>query len=359
MNHPINVALVGVGNCASSLVQGLSYYDGSRAGVTPLPLIGSYKSQDIRISAAFDVSKPKVGRPLEHAIWAHPNCTLAFNPEVSETGVVVQRGPTYDGLGKYLSTVVEESDAPIVSVIDSLKDTKTDVLVNFLPVGSQEATEFYVQSALEAGCAVVNCMPVFIASNPVYAQKFRDRNIPVIGDDIKSHLGATILHRAIVQLMRDRGIVMDRTSQLNVGGNSDFQNMLERERLESKKISKTEAVTSVAGVTLAERDIHVGPSDYVPWLNDRKWAYIYVEGRGFGNAPIRMDLKLEVHDSPNSAGIVIDAIRCAKIAMDRGEGGPIAAPSAWYMKHPAQQLDDGIAYEQLVQWIGGSNGTHD
>ncbi|HEY0420624.1 MAG TPA: inositol-3-phosphate synthase [Acetobacteraceae bacterium] len=354
----LRLGIVGVGNCASSLVQGLAHYRDASAN-EPVPGLmhadlGGYHVRDIEISAAFDVSAAKVGRDVADALRAPPNNTMEF-ARVPPTGVTVQRGPTLDGLGRYLREEIEESDAPVADVGAVLQESRTDVLVSYLPVGSQRATEWYAERALEAGCAFVNCIPVFIASNPAWRKRFEARRLPIIGDDIKSQVGATIVHRVLANLFRERGVRLDRTYQLNFGGNSDFQNMLERERLESKKISKTQAVTSQLDVPLAARDIHVGPSDYVPWLEDRKFAHIRMEGTAFGGVPLTVELKLEVWDSPNSAGIVIDAVRCAKLALDRGIGGALTAPSSYFMKSPPQQFTDSEARERTLRFIAGQD----
>ncbi len=354
----IRTAIVGVGNCASSLIQGLTYYKDAKKG-DKIPGImhvkfGDYKVDDVKIVAAFDVDAAKVGTDLSEAIVAEPNCTVNF-AKVPFADVTVQRGPTMDGLGEYYSETVEESPAPAVDVVQVLKDRKVDVVVSYLPVGSEEADRFYAQCAIDAGCAFVNCLPVFIASDPEWAQKFSDAGLPIVGDDIKSQFGATISHRDIVRLMEERGIQIDRTYQLNVGGNMDFKNMLQRSRLESKKISKTQAVTSNMKSQFEDRDIHVGPSDYVPWLDDRKFAFVRIEGTTFGDVPIQMEYKLEVWDSPNSAGIVIDAIRAAKIGLDRGEGGPLWAPSAYFMKSPPVQMVDKSAREKVEAFIKGAD----
>jgi myo-inositol-1-phosphate synthase len=314
--------------------------------------LGGYHVGDIEISAAFDVNAEKVGRDVADAILGRPNNTQVF-AKVAGIGVNVERGPTLDGLGRYLRDEVPESSAPVAPVAEILERTRTDVLVSYLPVGSQQATEFYAEQALEAGCGFVNCIPVFIASNPEWRRRFEARRLPIVGDDIKSQVGATIVHRMLANLFRERGVKLDRTYQLNFGGNADFQNMLERERLESKKISKTQAVTSQLDVPLAPGDIHVGPSDYVPWLTDRKWAYIRLEGTTFGGVPLNVEVKLEVWDSPNSAGIVIDAVRCAKLAMDRGIGGALTGPSSYFMKSPPQQFTDNEARERTQAFIDG------
>lgn len=350
----LRVGIVGVGNCASSFVQGLSYYrdvhDNEPVPGLLRPEIGGYRIADIGISAAFDVNATKVGRDVSDAIFARPNNTHRF-AEVAPTGVKVRRGPTLDGLGRYLRDMIEESEEPEVDVAAELERTKTHVLVSYLPVGSQRATEFYAERALEAGCAFVNCIPVFIASDPAWCRRFQERGLPLVGDDVKSQVGATIVHRVLTTLFRDRGVRLDRTYQLNFGGNTDFQNMLERERLESKKISKTRAVTSQMAVPMDPQNIHIGPSDHVPWLTDRKWAHIRLEGTGFGGLPLNVELKLEVWDSPNSAGVVVDAVRCAKVALDRGIGGPLVGPSSYLMKSPPQQFTDEEARERTARFI--------
>ncbi|MDB5641713.1 MAG: Myo-inositol-phosphate synthase [Hyphomicrobiales bacterium] len=355
-SRKIRVALVGIGNCASSLVQGLTYYrDAADDAATPGLMnvrLGGYHIRDIEIVAAFDVNALKVGQDVADAILAAPNNTYRF-AGVAATGVKVQRGPTLDGLGKYLRDVIEESAAAPVDVARALKRAEADVLVSYLPVGSQEAAEFYAQAALDAGCALINCMPVFIASRPEWRARFEAAGVPIIGDDIKSQVGATIVHRILTNLFEERGVRLDRTYQLNFGGNSDFQNMLERERLESKKISKTQAVMSQMGTPLDKGNVHVGPSDYVEWLTDRKWAYIRMEGTGFGGVPMSAELKLEVWDSPNSAGIVIDAIRCARLGLDRGLSGALEAPSAWFMKSPPVQVTDAQAHDDITRFIAG------
>src|SRR5919112_1303431 len=339
----VRVGIVGVGNCASSFVQGLSYYRDANAN-EPVPglmniELGGYHVGDVEVSAAFDIAAAKVGRDVSEAILAPPNNTQRFSP-VAKTGVIVRRGKTLDGLGKYLRDEIPESEEAEADVAGILEETKTDVVVSYLPVGSQRATEWYAERALEAGCAFVNCIPVFIASNPAWRKRFEERGLPIVGDDIKSQVGATIVHRVLANLFRERGVRLDRTYQLNFGGNTDFQNMLERERLESKKISKTQAVASQLDIPLPADDIHVGPSDHVPWLTDRKWAYIRMEGTTFGGVPLNVELKLEVWDSPNSAGIVIDAVRCAKLALDRGIGGALTGASSYFMKSPPQQFTD-------------------
>ena len=352
----IRVGLVGVGNCASSFVQGLEYYRDAGAN-EPVPglmsaEIGGYRVADIEVASAFDVSAAKVGRDVAEAIEAPPNNTIRFAAAPAR-GVTVRRGPTLDGLGRYLRDHVAEAEEPAVDVAAELVRTRTDVLVSYLPVGSQAATEFYAAQALEAGCAFVNCIPVFIASNPDWRRRFEARGLPLIGDDIKSQVGATIVHRALANLFRERGVRLDRTSQLNVGGNADFQNMLERERLESKKISKTQAVTSQLDHELPAGDVHVGPSDYVPWLTDRKFCHIRLEGTAFGDVPLLCELKLEVWDSPNSAGVVIDAVRCAKLALDRGQGGALLGPSSYFMKSPPEQCTDAEARARTEAFIRG------
>lgn len=352
----VRVALVGVGNCASSFVQGLTHYADAAAN-EPVPglmnvELGGYHVSDIELAAAFDVNASKVGRDLAEAILAAPNNTQVF-AEVPRSGVIVQRGPTLDGIGRYLSNRVTESDAPVVDVAAALERSRADVLVSYLPVGSQRASEWYAEQALKAGCAYVNCIPVFLASSPDWHARFEARGLPIIGDDIKSQVGATIVHRVLANLFRERGVRLDRTYQLNFGGNADFLNMLERERLESKKLSKTRAVTSELDVPLPAEDVHIGPSDHVPWLTDRKWAQIRLEGTGFGGLPLNVELKLEVWDSPNSAGVVIDAVRCAKLALDRGIGGALVGPSSYFMKSPPQQFHDGEARERTLRFVAG------
>ncbi len=352
----IRVGIVGVGNCASSLVQGIEFYREAKSSDTIPGLMhvnfGGYHVNDVEFVAAFDVDADKVGKDLSQAIWASENNTYKFT-DVPELGVTVSRGVTLDGLGDYYRATIEESDAPEVDVVKVLKEQKVDVLVSYLPVGSEEADKFYAQCAIDAGVGFVNCLPVFIASNPEWAKKFTDAGVPIVGDDIKSQYGATISHRDIVRLMEERGVRIDRTYQLNVGGNMDFKNMLQRNRLESKKISKTNAVTSNMTGPVNDRDIHVGPSDYVPWLDDRKFAFVRIEGTTFGEVPIQMEYKLEVWDSPNSAGIVIDAIRAAKIALDRGVGGPILSAASYLMKSPPEQRRDNIARESVEAFIRG------
>jgi myo-inositol-1-phosphate synthase len=352
----VRVAIIGVGNCASSLVQGVQYYkeatDDAEIPGLMHATVGSYHVRDIEFTAAFDVVEGKVGKDLSEAIWAHPNNTIKF-AEVPHLNVPVSRGMTHDGLGKYVKTVVKKAPGPTDNIVKILKDTGTDVIVNFMPVGSEMATKWYVEQALEAGCAFVNGIPVFIASSEYWSKRFAERNLPIVGDDIKSQVGATITHRVLTNLFKDRGIHLDRTYQLNFGGNMDFYNMLERERLESKKISKTNAVTSQLPYDMGEENVHVGPSDYVPWLTDRKWCHIRMEGRAFGNVPLNLELKLEVWDSPNSAGVMIDAVRCAKLALDRGIGGPLIAPSSYFMKTPPEQFTDDEARKLTEAYIAG------
>ncbi len=354
--NKVRVAIIGVGNCASSLVQGVEYYKNAAEGDEVPGLmhvnLGGYHIRDIEFSAAFDVVTTKVGKDLSEAIWAYPNNTIKF-ADVPHLDVPVQRGMTHDGLGKYLSQVVEKAPGATADIVKILKDTGTDVVVSYLPVGSEMATKWYVEQILEAGVAFVNCIPVFIASQEYWGKRFGERGLPIIGDDIKSQLGATITHRALTTMFVERGIHLDRTYQLNFGGNMDFYNMLERERLESKKISKTGAVTSMLPYELDKEDIHVGPSDYVPWLTDRKWAHIRMEGRAFGDVPLNLELKLEVWDSPNSAGVVIDAVRCAKLALDRGLAGPLIGPSSYFMKAPPKQFTDDIARKLTEEFIAG------
>ncbi len=350
----VRVAIVGVGNCANSLLQGVEYYkdakpEDSVPGLMHVDL-GGYHISDIEFTAAFDVVKGKVGVDLADAIWAHPNDTIKFS-DVPKTGVKVSRGMTHDGIGKYLSQVVEKAPGQTDDVVKILKDTGTDVVVNYLPVGSEMATKWYAEQILEAGVAMVNCMPVFIAREPYWQKRFEEAGCPIIGDDIKSQVGATITHRVLTTLFGDRGVHLDKTMQLNVGGNSDFLNMLERERLESKKISKTNAVTSMLDYDIGDKNVHVGPSDYVPWLTDRKWAYIRMEGSSFGDVPLNVELKLEVWDSPNSAGIVIDAVRLAKLALNNGISGSLEAPSAYLMKSPPKQIRDDEAREDIERFI--------
>ena len=352
--NKVKVAIIGVGNCASSLIQGVHYYNKTEPnnqvpGLMHVDL-GGYHISDIEFVAAFDVVKSKVGVDLSEALFAHPNNTVKFS-KVPHLGVPVHRGMTHDGIGKYLAEVVEKAPGKTDDIIGILKDTKTDVVISFLPVGAEMATKWYVEQVLEAGCAFINCVPVFIASSDYWAGRFRERGLPIIGDDIKSQVGATIAHRVLTSLFNDRGVHIDHTYQLNFGGNMDFYNMLERERLQSKKISKTGAVTSLIPYDMKEDDIHVGPSDYVPWLTDRKWCYIRMEGTTFGDVPLNLEMKLEVWDSPNSAGVVIDAVRCAKLALDRKLSGPIIAPSAYFMKTPPKQFTDDIARQMTEDFI--------
>ncbi len=354
----VRVAIVGVGNCAASLVQGVHYYrdadpDQRVPGLMHVQL-GPYHVRDIEFVAAFDVDAKKVGRDLSEAIVASENNTISIC-EVPPLGVAAQRGNTLDGLGRYYRETITESDEEPVDVVAALRQAQADVLVCYLPVGSQEAVEFYAQCALDAGVAFVNALPVFIAGTPEWAEKFERAGVPIVGDDIKSQVGATITHRVLAKLFEDRGVVLDRTMQLNVGGNMDFMNMLERDRLESKKVSKTQAVTSNVKHDLGRRNVHIGPSDYVPWLDDRKWAYVRLEGRAFGDVPLSLEYKLEVWDSPNSAGVIIDAVRCAKIAKDRGIGGPVLSASSYFMKSPPEQLPDDEARDRLEQFIRGES----
>ncbi|HWH31676.1 MAG TPA: inositol-3-phosphate synthase [Egibacteraceae bacterium] len=352
----IRVAIVGVGNCASSLVQGVHYYRDAEPGTDVPGLmhveLGGYHVRDLEFVAAFDVDAKKVGRDLAEAIVAPPNNTIQF-AEVPPIGVEVQRGPTLDGFGEFYREVCEESDQPAVDVAQVLRDTRAEVLVCYLPVGSEQAARFYAAECLKAGVAFVNALPVFIASDPEWAQRFTDAGVPIIGDDIKSQVGATITHRILTRLFEDRGVSIDRTYQLNFGGNMDFMNMLERSRLKSKKVSKTQSVTSQMDAPIAKDAIHIGPSDHVPWLEDRKWAYIRMEGRNFGDVPLNIELKLEVWDSPNSAGVVIDAVRCAKLALDRGIGGPLLAPSSYFMKSPPVQFHDDVCHKMVEEFIAG------
>lgn len=355
-NGEVRVAIVGVGNCASSLVQGVQYYqDADETATVPGLMhvrLGPYHVRDVKFVAAFDVDAKKVGFDLSEAIFASENNTIKI-ADVPPTNVIVQRGPTLDGIGKYYADTIEVSDAEAVDVVKVLRENDVDVLVSYLPVGSEEADKFYAQCAIDAGVAFVNALPVFIASDPVWAKKFEDAGVPIVGDDIKSQIGATITHRVMAKLFEDRGVQLDRTMQLNVGGNMDFLNMLERERLESKKISKTQAVTSNLQREFKTKDVHIGPSDHVGWLDDRKWAYVRLEGRAFGDVPLNLEYKLEVWDSPNSAGVIIDAVRAAKIAKDRGIGGPVEAASAYLMKSPPKQLPDDVARAQLETFIEG------
>jgi myo-inositol-1-phosphate synthase len=352
----LRVALVGVGNCASSFVQGLTHYADATTNEPPPGLmhveLGGYRVDDIELAAAFDVHAGKVGRDVAEAIVAEPNNTFVFSRPAA-SGVVVERGPTLDGIGRYMAGEIVEDERPPVDVAAVLRRSGAEILVSYLPVGSQRATEYYAQQALEAGCAFVNCIPAFIASNPVWAKRFERRGLPIIGDDIKSQVGATIVHRMLTNLFRERGVRIDRTYQLNFGGNADFKNMLERERLDSKRISKTQAVTSQYETPPEPETIHVGPSDFVPWLTDRKWAHIRLEGTTFGGVPLNVELKLEVWDSPNSAGVVIDAVRCAKLGLDRGLAGPLLGPSSYFMKSPPVQFTDHEARERTLRFIAG------
>jgi len=357
----VRVAVVGVGNCASSLVQGVHYYrDADPAAPVPGLMhveLAGYHVRDLEFVGAFDVDAKKVGRDLAEAIVAPPNNTIQF-AEVPPVGIEVQRGPTLDGFGEYYGEMCEESDAEPVDVAAALREARADVLVSYLPVGSEQAARHYAGAALDAGVAVVNCLPVFIASDPEWARRFADAGVPIVGDDIKSQVGATITHRILTRLFEDRGVTIDRTYQLNFGGNMDFMNMLERSRLSSKKVSKTQSVTSQMGNGIGKDNIHIGPSDHVPWLDDRKWAYIRMEGRNFGDVPLNLELKLEVWDSPNSAGVVIDAVRCAKAALDRGIGGPLLGPSSYFMKSPPAQFADDVCRQMVEDFIAdGSPGT--
>ncbi|HDQ70531.1 MAG TPA: inositol-3-phosphate synthase [Chloroflexi bacterium] len=354
----VRVAIVGIGNCASALVQGVQFYkdapdDAFVPGLMHVNL-GGYHVNAIEFTAAFDIDINKVGRDLSEAIWQSPNNTIKF-AEVPHLNVPVRRGMTHDGLGKYLSQIIDKAPGSTADIVRILKETQTDVVVNFLPVGSEMATKWYVEQVLDAGCGLVNCIPVFIAREAYWQGRFKERGLPVIGDDVKSQVGATITHRVLTRLFRDRGVELNRTYQLNFGGNMDFYNMLERERLESKKISKTNAVTSQLEYQLSNEDIHVGPSDYVPWLTDRKWCHIRMEGTTFGNVPLNLEMKLEVWDSPNSAGVVIDAVRCCKLALNRGLSGAIIEPSAYFMKSPPTQFTDEDARQRLETFIDGGN----
>ena len=352
----VNVAIIGVGNCASSLIQGIYYYKKAKESEFVPGLmhvnLGGYHISDIKFVAAFDIDRNKVGKDLAKAVFTAPNNTFKFC-DVPNTGVKIERGMTHDGLGKYLSQIIKKAPGPTADIVKILKETKTDVVVSYLPVGSEEATKWYVEQVLEAGCGFVNCIPVFIAREKYWQERFEHRGLPVIGDDVKSQVGATITHRVLTRLFRDRGVKLERTYQLNFGGNTDFLNMLERERLESKKISKTTAVTSQLDYELDAGNIHVGPSDYVPWLTDRKFCHIRMEGRTFGDVPLNLEMKLEVWDSPNSAGVVIDAIRCCKLALDRGLKGALVAPSAYFMKSPPLQYTDSEARQMVEEFIAG------
>ncbi|MFZ5879780.1 MAG: inositol-3-phosphate synthase [Chloroflexota bacterium] len=354
----VRVAIIGVGNCASSLVQGVQFYkDAKDDAIIPgimHPRLGGYHISDIEFTLGIDINATKVGRDLSEAIFAEPNNTYKF-AEVPHLSVPVVRGMTHDGLGKYLSQVITKAPGPTADIVGLLKETKTDVVVNFLPVGSEMATKWYVEQAIEAGCGFVNGIPVFIASSEYWSKRFRDAGLPILGDDIKSQVGATILHRVLTTLFVDRGVRIDRTYQLNFGGNTDFLNMLERERLESKKISKTNAVTSMIPYDLGADNVHVGPSDHVPWLTDRKWCYIRMEGTTFGEVPLNVEVKLEVWDSPNSAGVMIDAIRCAKIALDRKLSGPIVGPSSYFFKTPPKQFRDDVCRAKVEAYIAGES----
>ncbi|MCH7998770.1 MAG: inositol-3-phosphate synthase [Chloroflexi bacterium] len=356
----INVAIIGVGNCASSLVQGVHFYRGvdSNASVPGLmhANLGGYHISDIEFVAAFDVDRNKVGKDLAEAIYAPPNNTYKF-ADVPNLNVPVSRGMTHDGIGKYLSSVVHKASGPTSDIVKVLRDSGTQVVVSYLPVGSEEGTKWYVEQVLQAGCAMINCIPVFIAREQYWQKRFEEKGLPIVGDDIKSQVGATILHRVLTRLFMERGVRLDRTYQLNFGGNTDFLNMLERERLMSKKISKTSAVTSQLDYQIPEGDIHIGPSDYVPWLHDRKWCYIRMEGTGFGETPLSLEAKLEVWDSPNSAGVVIDAIRCCKLALDRGISGALTGPSSYFMKSPPKQFTDDQARILTEEFIQTSNGS--
>ena len=353
-NGKVRVAIVGVGNCASSFVQGVQYYQNAKVGETVPGLmhvdLGGYHISDIEFSAAFDIDADKVGKDLSQAIFSGQNNTVKFS-DVPKLDVPVYRGMTHDGIGKYLSQVITKASGETADVVKILQDTKTDVVVSYLPVGSEEATKWYVEQVLAAGCGFVNCIPVFIARETYWRRRFEEKGLPIVGDDIKSQVGATIVHRKLARLFQERGVRLERTHQLNVGGNTDFLNMLERERLESKKISKTNAVTSQLDHDLGAKNVHIGPSDHVAWLEDRKWAYIRLEGRSFGDVPLNIELKLEVVDSPNSAGIVIDAVRCAKLALDNGIGGALEWPSAYFMKSPPVQHPDDECHTQVETFI--------
>ncbi|NDJ34672.1 MAG: inositol-3-phosphate synthase [Chloroflexi bacterium] len=360
-DEKVRVGIIGVGNCASALVQGVHYYhdateDERVPGLMNVNL-GGYHIRDIEFSAAFDIDREKVGLDLSEAIHAGQNNTVQF-ADVPTLDVPVHRGMTHDGLGRYLKQKIEKAPGKTDNITQILKDTGTDVVINFLPVGSEQATKWYVEQILNAGCAFVNCIPVFIANQPYWQARFAERGLPIIGDDIKSQVGATIVHRVLANLFQDRGVLLERTSQLNVGGNMDFYNMLERDRLESKKVSKTQAVTSLVEHDMEPDNVYIGPSDYVPWLDDRKWAYIRLEGRSFGDVPLNVELKLEVWDSPNSAGVTIDAVRCAKLALDRGLRGALVAPSSYFMKSPPQQIPDDEAHVLVKAFIDGEESGH-
>ncbi len=351
----VRVAIIGVGNCAAAFVQGIHYYrDADPAESVPGLMhvnLGGYHVRDVEFTAAFDIDSEKVGKDLGEAIWSGQNNTIKFADVPARLGVPVHRGMTHDGLGKYLKQRITKAPGPTADIVGILRDTRTDVVVSYLPVGSEQATKWYVEQILEAGCGFVNCIPVFIASEDYWNRRFKKAGVPVVGDDIKSQVGATITHRTLARLMHERGVKMVHTSQLNVGGNMDFFNMLERERLESKKISKTNAVTSIMGVTLPATDVFIGPSDYIPWLTDRKWAHIRLEGQAFGDVPLNMEVKLEVWDSPNSAGIVIDAVRCCKLALNNGISGQLDGPSSYLMKSPHKQRPDDVAREDTERFI--------
>jgi myo-inositol-1-phosphate synthase len=354
--NEVRIAIVGLGNCASALIQGLEYYKDADPSVRVPGLmhveLGGYHIRDVRVVAAFDVDAKKVGKDVAEAIFTEPNNTIRFS-DVPPTGVTVLRGRTLDGLGTYYRDTIVESDEPEADVVSILKETRADVLISYLPVGSEQADRFYAQCAIDANVALVNALPVFIASDPEWAKRFANAGVPIVGDDIKSQVGATITHRVLAKLFEDRGVELDRTYQLNFGGNMDFKNMLERERLTSKKVSKTQSVQSQLEEPLDKEDIHIGPSDHVPWLQDRKWAMIRLEGRNFGDVPLTIEMKLEVWDSPNSAGVIIDALRCAKVAKDRGVGGPLIGPSAYFMKSPPVQFSDDMAREMVEEFILG------
>lgn len=357
ISKEIRVAIVGVGNCANSLIQGVTYYKDAAVDVD-IPglmhaVLGGYHINSVKFVAAYDVDSKKVGLDLADAIWASENNTIKF-ATVEKTAIKVQRGHTLDGLGRYYKETIIESNEVPVDIVANLKAEKVDVLICYLPVGSERAAKFYAQCAIDAGVAFVNALPVFIASDPEWAEKFTKAGVPIVGDDIKSQVGATITHRIMAKLFQDRGVHLDRTYQLNVGGNMDFKNMLERDRLESKKISKTQSVTSQLDHDLGARNVHIGPSDYIPWLDDRKWAYVRLEGRAFGDVPLNLEYKLEVWDSPNSAGVIIDALRCAKIALDRGIGGPLLSPSSYFMKSPPVQYTDEQAHNRVEEFIDGA-----
>ncbi len=352
----VRVAIVGIGNCANSFVQGLYHYaDADENEAVPGLMhtdLGGYHVRDVEVVAAFDINATKVGKDLGQAIWSAPNNTMKFTNKVpKKTGVTVNRGMTLDGIGKYPATIIKKAKGETADIVSILRETKTDVVVSYLPVGSEDATKWYVEQVLEAGCGFVNCIPVFIASEPYWNNRFKKAGLPIVGDDIKSQVGATIVHRTLARLFHERGVKMLRTSQLNVGGNMDFFNMLERERLESKKISKTQAVTSIMGTTLPADDVYIGPSDYVPWLTDRKWAHIRMEGQAFGDVPLNLEMKLEVWDSPNSAGVIIDAVRCCKLALNHGVGGQVDGPSSYLMKSPMNQRPDDVAREDTEKFI--------